>query len=516
MTRYLLLQLILLLSLGGHAHAKTQRIAVLELSNPAGLTKQEVTYLSDLLRRLASSELAQSFLVIDKANVLELLPPEKTLEECIGACAVETGRLLQAAYIVTGDIIKFGKTLRVTIRMHDTSSGSLISSEVASGREVTDMEAGIQEAGGRLLRRLIRGAKASSEGGTKRRVIRGKRKIIGTSSSRRVIVTFTSEPEGAAIVIDGVQKCAEGKTDCKVELTEGSHQVSMTKTDYFIRSGSVNVSEREDEVEWSLDPNFATLKVYTTPSSLKFTVNDEEHQGSYSQKITPQKAYRVVSSDRCFDTSGEEVEAGKPGEVIEVNLKPSPLYAIIDVSAKSPQGEPLKAEIIVDGKELGMTPSQQRVSVCAKSLVVQHDVHGEYKSTLSLSEGETEMISGTIDDPTNIFRKKRNIYIGLAILVGLATYIAPQFALLGDPEHELVFRGSFVPGADIIVSLFVINTKYWYVPASKVLGYLSMSALIVFARHYYLRAEGEEGLLGLAPVIAPTNNGITFGFTGTF
>lgn len=42
----------------------------------------------------------QSFLVIDKANVLELLPPEKTLEECIGACAVETGRLLQAAYIV--------------------------------------------------------------------------------------------------------------------------------------------------------------------------------------------------------------------------------------------------------------------------------------------------------------------------------------------------------------------------------------------------------------------------------
>lgn len=41
-------------SMTSHAQDKSeQRIAVLELSNPAGLSEQEVNYLSDLMRRLA-------------------------------------------------------------------------------------------------------------------------------------------------------------------------------------------------------------------------------------------------------------------------------------------------------------------------------------------------------------------------------------------------------------------------------------------------------------------------------
>ena len=98
------------------------RIAVLELSNPAGLSQQEVTYLSDLMRRLAASELAQRFLVMTKANMLTLLPADRPLEECIGECAIETGRLLSATYIITGDIIRFGKQLRVSVKLHDTRS----------------------------------------------------------------------------------------------------------------------------------------------------------------------------------------------------------------------------------------------------------------------------------------------------------------------------------------------------------------------------------------------------------
>ena len=240
MARYLSLFL-LLFSFGAQA-APTERIAVLELNNPAGLTKQEVNYLSELLRGQISDKLADQYLVIDKATMFTLLPKGMT-PECIdeATCELEMGRMMQASYIITGSIIRFGKTLRVTVRLYHTQSGRRMGSEVASGREVTDMEVGIQEAGGRLLRRLGRGSRSPLRGDSKRRVIRGKRKIIGVSSSKRVIVSFTSDPEGAAVVIDGVQKCAEGKTGCKLELTEGAHQVSMTKTDYFIRSGTVNV-----------------------------------------------------------------------------------------------------------------------------------------------------------------------------------------------------------------------------------------------------------------------------------
>ena len=371
-----------------------QRIAVLELSNRTTLSQEEVTYLSDLLRRLASSELAQTFLVIDKENIVTLLPPDRKLEDCVGECAVDTGRLLSAAYIITGDIIKFGKQLRITIKLHDTKTGRLIASEVASGREVTDMEAGIQEAGGRLLRRLMKGARDTSTQG-KREKIGGDYQSVG-SLTQRVIVTLQSQPQGAAVIVDGVQKCAEGAQTCKVELKEGAHQISMTKTDYFVRSGTVTFTSKNRELTWSLDPNFATLRVRTTPSNLTFTINGKQHQGSFTQRIAPQKSYRVVSSDRCFDVRGEKVSAGKPGEEITVNLAPAELLAILDVSARDQDGKPIEAAVTVDGKKLGTTPHQYRVPVCSKELVIQNGPR-TFNQTLSMSQGKTFRVVATLN-----------------------------------------------------------------------------------------------------------------------
>ena len=550
MLRALYVLVLLFVAFGAQAQEKSdQRIAVLELDNPAGLSKQEVNYLSDLMRRLASSELAQSFLVINKANILTLLPPEQTPEDCIGECAVQTGRLLQAAYIITGEIIRFGKQLRVTVKLHDTRSGRLIASEVASGREVTDMEVGIQEAGGRLLRRLMKGADKSSEGRSRRRVISGRRrKLVGSSSAKRVIVNFISKPEGAAVVVDGVQRCEEGESVCKLELTEGAHQVSMTRKDYYTRSGAVNVSQGVDQVEWSLDPSFAILEVHTQPSSLKFTINGEEHKGKYTQRITVQKTYRVVSNDPCFDDNGEEVEAGKPGETIEVNLKPKPLYAMIDVSAKSPKGEPLKAEVIVDGKKLGMTPSQHRVSVCAHSLVVKHGEHSEYKSTLSLSEGETEVISGVTTNTTEsivqkIVDKHYWRWSGTATLIGLGVLVLTGTALsirnaMGAYENkrnktELRILGFSGMSLGLYPALFI--WLQYYQPKRR------FKSKCMDRYRYRCKGKGcfdrrldehnpnilcdpkriEKNAqrsynLNITPNLAPRNNGMTFGFTATF
>ena len=365
-----------------------KRIAVLKLSNPAGLSEQEVNYLSDLMRRLASSELAQSFLVMDKENILTLLPPEKSIEDCVGECAVDTGRLLGAAYIITGDIIRFGKQLRITVKLHDTRSGRLIGSEVASGSKVTDMENGIQEAGGRLLRRLISKSSAHTQGESTRRKIGGGQTATVGRLRRRVIVNLRSKPAGAGITIDGVQKCSEGKAVCEVELSEGAHQVRMSKTDYFERSGSVTFSGDQRSVEWRLDPNFATLKVEVSPESLSYSINGSVRLGDYSQRITVGKPYRVVSDDRCYASGGEEVKAGKPGDDLAVRIAPAKLYATLDLSAKDPAGKPLEADVYIDGHRVGSTPNEFKVWVCSSRLRLSHSVHGEDKSNLSLSAGE--------------------------------------------------------------------------------------------------------------------------------
>ena len=496
-----------------------QRIAVLELSNPAGLEKQEVLYLSDLLRRLTSSELAQTFLVIDKANILELLPPDKTLEECIGECAVETGRLLQASYIITGDIIKFGKALRVTVRLHDTKTGRLIASEVASGREVTDMESGIQEAGGRLLRKLIRGAREPSATGTREK-IGGSTQKVG-ALTQRLIATLQSRPQGAAIVVDGVQVCSEGTLTCEVELNEGAHQVSMTKTDYFVRSGTVTFINDSKGVTWSLDPNFATLKVTTTPSNLNFTINGEEHQGSYTQRITPQKSYRVVSSDRCFEVSGENVSAGKPGEEITVNLAPAELFGVLDVSARDQAGNPLEATVIVDEEEFGMTPRQYRIPLCSKTLEVKKGLR-KFNQALSLSQGSTLRVVATLNlDPDCDLNSYVDNKIGGYFVPTTLFFLSVSGIVLGQTEisgvgelNALLFIGGIVTLANAGGFLLKRHTERQkafsnYKPPAKCQAGLQSSRV-----HNPPRPVSPS--IKLAPILAPSTDGVTFGLSGIF
>ena len=378
-----------------------QRIAVLELSNHANLSQAEVNYLSDLLRRLASSELAQEFLVMDKENIITLLPPDRKLEDCVGECAVDTGRLLSAAYIITGEIIKFGPQLRVTVKLHDTQNGRLLASEVASGKQVMDMEVGIQEAGGRLLRRLITRSDQSELGSTERTTIESgkKSKLVG-SSRKRVIVTLLSQPPGAGVTIDGIKKCPEGTSDCKVELTEGAHQIRMSKTDYFERSGSITVSRDRRRIEWTLDPNFATLQVETSPPSLTYSIDGNQHTGPHSQRIQLGKSYRVVSADPCYTQVGEEVKAGKAGKVIEVKLTPQKQYAIIDVSARDVAGTPIEADVEVDGKAVGLTPGEFQVWACAQQLKLSHQEHGQDLSRLALKVDERSRHVVTLNEGT--------------------------------------------------------------------------------------------------------------------
>ena len=392
MLRFIFCIYFLFFSVCLHAQEKDdQRIAVLKLNNVAQIPEQEANYLTDLIRQLASSELAQRFLIMDKENMMTLLPPDKTIADCVGQCAVDTGRLLGAAYIITGDIFKVENQLRVSIKLHDTRDSGLIGSEIASGNKVTDMESGIQQAGTRLLRHLIRDDYKTSKGKSSRRLI-GENSNLIRATRKKVIATLLSKPKGAGVIVDGVQECSEGQDMCIIELYAGAHQISMTKAHYFMRSENVTIPESDHTLEWSLDPNFATLQVRTIPASLIYTINGKEHFGEHNQKIKPETAYRVVSSDPCYNKTGEEIIADALGSVVKVNLQPQPLQAVIDISAYNSQNVPIRAELHLDNNPLGQTPGEFLVSACSKSLVVKYQGHQDQSFQLSLNDGDVESL----------------------------------------------------------------------------------------------------------------------------
>ena len=126
---------------------ESERVAVLELLNkvPQLVSKDEVSYLTNELRSVASFLPKSKYLVLTKESLEVLIDPSTSLEECVGSCAVETGRLVGAQWILTGEVVRFGKSLRVSLKVHNTQTGQFLKGTSIKGKSVEDLESKLHQ-----------------------------------------------------------------------------------------------------------------------------------------------------------------------------------------------------------------------------------------------------------------------------------------------------------------------------------------------------------------------------------
>ena len=119
-----------------------QRVAVLELTNraPQLVTEDEVKYLTNELRTVASNLPRDQYLVLTKESLEVLNDPKLKLEDCIDACEVKVGRLIGAQWIITGEVMRFGTSLRVSLKLHQTETGQFIKGASLKGKTVEELE----------------------------------------------------------------------------------------------------------------------------------------------------------------------------------------------------------------------------------------------------------------------------------------------------------------------------------------------------------------------------------------
>jgi len=120
-----------------------KRLAVLEFENnvPA---KQGVDriYFSDLVRGHVQRSVP-GLMVMTRESTEALLKGFGTsLAACqeAGECEVEIGRKLQADYVVSGRLTKVGRRFKLTLRLHETESGSLLRDANASGDTIEALD----------------------------------------------------------------------------------------------------------------------------------------------------------------------------------------------------------------------------------------------------------------------------------------------------------------------------------------------------------------------------------------
>jgi len=128
------------------------KLAVLELRNFAkDLKRENAQYFTDVVRQ-TSLRVQPEVDVMTRENLLVLLESSgKKLDECEGECEVDTGRRIGADEVVSGEIQKLGSLYKMSLRLHDTREGKLLSSAIASGKSVEELDVSVQKAAEDLL-----------------------------------------------------------------------------------------------------------------------------------------------------------------------------------------------------------------------------------------------------------------------------------------------------------------------------------------------------------------------------
>jgi hypothetical protein len=133
------------------------RLAVLELRNKLKGRDAEaldLSYFADLARG-AALRAVPSAQVMTRENLLVLLQAQgKKLEDCEGQCDVETGRMIGADLVVSGEALRVGSAFKLDFKLHETRTGRLLAQAVASGRSADDLDIETQ----RTVLRLFEGA----------------------------------------------------------------------------------------------------------------------------------------------------------------------------------------------------------------------------------------------------------------------------------------------------------------------------------------------------------------------
>ena len=116
------------------ATSQATYVAVLETVADAGVkNKVSLTdrqYLTNVLREQAVKELpaAQNFTIMTRENIREMLPPDKSIEDCEGSCIVETGKNIAADYICQARVSSFNGSLTLSAELYETAGNKLIAS----------------------------------------------------------------------------------------------------------------------------------------------------------------------------------------------------------------------------------------------------------------------------------------------------------------------------------------------------------------------------------------------------
>jgi len=431
----LTLLLLAVLLLAGASFAKF--VAVLETVGDGkdGLSLSERQYLTNMLREQAVQELPAelNFTIMTRENIMMMLPPGKSIEDCEGSCLAETGKNIAADYVAQARVGKVGSNISISVELYETAGSKLVASFNGLGANVDALIDVIKAKAPEFFRKARGGATGIVRTG------------FDGIQNQSFVVNVSTNPQGAALSIDGrpVPQCVQ--TPCEVLVDAGEHRFVAILQHHEDGEGVFTVTGNGQQISLDLVPRYGTLKLDLefpsggTYEELKIKVDNNLVPAA--DKVLMDPGTREVSiSHRCYSPVSFKVGVFRDKEeTFKETLKP--VMGGLSLKAHSATGEERNLTVIVNGEKAGTTPYSGSVPVCAKIAVA--DESGEHPVDVGLEQGkvttfdyvesaqEVASLQPGESIPSNVEQSSSGLRTGLRITSGVVSALGFSAALYG-------------------------------------------------------------------------------------
>ena len=378
-----------------------------------------------------------------RENILALLPPGRAISDCIGECAIETGREIGAQYVVTGEVTRFGGELRVTINLHETKEGNLLGQRRVGAGNVLDLEVPLEMETLALLGSLRSGRSASSLVGETS--LGGGVKAWKPSGMDYTVVSFESEPPGATVEVDGVPLC---ETPCSQALPDGTVEVAFKLLRYMPTSSIVQIDDSMEPVFAGLTPNFGWLTITSEPSGL-----DVDLDGERAGKTPVRKQeighgmHEVWLRDPYRHDEGKRVMIER-GVHETLHLQPVPINGGLRIAAVDWEGNALQGDVLVDGLVAGRAWKSLTVQAGPREVEFRSDL-GTWRDSIIVTAEELLVVEAKVGGATCAGANSINLEM-VEIPAGSFQMGSPadeKGRFVGETQHRVTLTEGFLLSA---------------------------------------------------------------------
>jgi formylglycine-generating enzyme required for sulfatase activity len=204
-------------------------------------------------------------------------------------------------------------------------------------------------------------------------------------------VTFTTEPAGATVLVDGAET---GVTPATLELASGARNVEIRLAGHNAWNDRVDVTANQplQLPSITLTPADGRVQIASAPSEANVSI-DGEFRGRtpLTLRLSPGKNHRLSLTKPGYETASRDLSvAADSGRRLEIALTPQ--YGEVEV-----QSTPPGAEIYVDGERRGVAPSMLTLTAVSHAIELKQTGYSVARVELTPRPGFPQRFDGVLE-----------------------------------------------------------------------------------------------------------------------